>query len=62
MQPNISKVTLSVTEFCQTAGIGRSLFYEQVRAGRIRVLKVGRRTLVRAAELAAWLDRLAVEA
>ena len=58
MSTDITKVTFSVTEFCKAAGIGRSFFYEEVKTGRIKVLKAGRRTLIPTAELAAWLSRL----
>ena len=56
------KATLSVAEFCRAAGVGRSLFYKQVQAERIRVVKAGRRTLIPVTELAAWLERLTAEA
>jgi excisionase family DNA binding protein len=59
MSTDITKVALSVTEFCKAAGIGRSFFYEEVKTGRIKVVKAGRRTLIPISELAAWLSRLA---
>ena len=34
----LPKATLSVAEFCRAAGVGRSLFYKQVQAERIRVV------------------------
>ncbi|NNM72459.1 excisionase family DNA-binding protein [Enterovirga sp. DB1703] len=58
MPPNQAKIALSIREFCFLASIGRSLFYEEVKAGRINVLKVGRKTLIPATELNAWLRRL----
>jgi excisionase family DNA binding protein len=54
----VSRVSLSVAEFCAAAGIGRSFFYQEVKAGRIMVLKAGRRTLVPTTELNNWLERL----
>ena len=41
--------------------IGRTKFYAEVAAGRIHVLKAGRRTLVPTSEVQAYLDRLARE-
>lgn len=35
-----------VDDFCRLHGIGRSKFYELVRAGKLRVVKLGTRTLV----------------
>jgi len=54
----VPKIAYSVAEFCAAAGIGRSFFYEELKAGRIRVIKAGRRTLIPASELTDWLGRL----
>lgn len=53
------RAALSVTEFCDALSIGRTMFYQQLKAGRIRVLKVGTRTLVPASEVDAFLRKLA---
>lgn len=58
MSTYTQKAALSVAEFCQAVGIGRSFFYEQLKAGRIKAVKAGRRTLVPATEVANWLGRL----
>lgn len=38
-------------------GLGRSTLYEQIRLGRIRIVKVGRRTIIPRTELDAFLER-----
>jgi excisionase family DNA binding protein len=48
----------TVDEFCDALRIGRTLFYGEVAAGRIRPVKAGRRTLVPRSEREAWLRRL----
>lgn len=53
------KIALTVNEFLDIANIGRTKFYDEVKKGRIRVVKVGAKTLVPATEPAAWLARLA---
>jgi len=53
-----SRGALSVNAFCAWAGIGRSKFYAEVRAGRIRVRKLGKRTLITMSDAQAWLDGL----
>ena len=50
------RLAISVTEFCQTFSIGRSTFYQEVKAGRLKVRKVGMRTLVASAEAQDWWD------
>ncbi|AIB12897.1 hypothetical protein ABAZ39_13040 [Azospirillum argentinense] len=54
----ITKVLLTIPEFLSSTGIGRSLFYEEVKAGRIKIIKVGARTLIPATEPMAWVARL----
>ena len=39
-----------VREFCSRAGISPSCFYKYLKRGRIRVIKIGGRTLIPAAE------------
>ena len=51
------RAALSVSQFCDALGIGRTLFYERLKLGQIRVLKVGTRTLVPVGEVQAFLDR-----
>jgi excisionase family DNA binding protein len=57
----VGRASLTVDEFCQSHRIGRTTFYAEVKAGRIKILKCGRRTLVPATEKDAWLGRLAGE-
>ncbi len=35
-----------VNDFCKAFGIGRTLFYQEVKAGKIQIVKVGARTLI----------------
>ena len=53
--PNI--VNWRVDDFCNAHGISRSLFYEEVKRGEIRLIKVGRRALVPDSEAKAWQRR-----
>jgi len=52
---------LTIEETAGWAGLGRGRIYEEVRAGRLRISKVGRRTLVRADDARAWLASLSSE-
>ena len=36
--------------------VGRSLLYEEIRAGRLRAYRIGKRRLIDSADLAAWLN------
>lgn len=57
--PATGKIALTVNEFLGIANISRSRFYKEVKAGRIKVVKVGVKTLIPATEPTAWLARLA---
>lgn len=48
------RTAISVKEFCATWGIGRTLFYRLVKEGQIRVLHLGRRTLVPSDQGEGW--------
>lgn len=49
---------MSIDAFCRWAGIGRSLAYKEIEAGRLRIKKVGRRTLITMDEARNWLANL----
>ena len=45
-----------VKSFCQRVGISRATFYKYVELGKIRVVKIGGRTLVPAEEVTRLLS------
>jgi len=49
------KLNFTIKEACHVSGISRSKLYEDIKAGRLSVFKVGRRTLVAADDLASWI-------
>ncbi len=50
----------SVDEFCRWASIGRSLFYQEVKSGRIKLRKIGRKSVVIMPDAMSWLKDLPV--
>lgn len=36
--------------------VGRSLLYEEIKAGKLKTFKIGSRTLIAAGDLSAWLE------
>jgi len=52
------KVAETINEFCSAVGIGRTLFYREVKSGRIKILKAGRKTLVPISQRREYLQRL----
>ena len=51
-------VAFTVKEALPIFNIGLTKFYEEVKAGRIKIVKVGNKTLVPADEPGKWLARL----
>ena len=58
VEPTPAKRAYSIPEVCRTASIGRTRLYSEISEGRLRAVKVGRRTLIRAEDLDAWLRSL----
>jgi excisionase family DNA binding protein len=58
-RPNadLSAITLRVADACRITGIGRSKFYELIKAGEIGVIKIGAITLVPMTSIDALLQR-----
>ena len=52
------KVAFSINEFCEAFGVKRDLAYDEIKAGRLKARKAGRRTLIRAVDARQWLDGL----
>lgn len=48
---------LTIPEFCAWARIGRTKAYEEIGAGALRALKIGRRTLIRSTDADDWLGK-----
>ena len=57
--PENARVNWRVDDFCHAHGIGRTFFYDEVKKGEIKPIKIGRRTLVPDSEAKAWQDRKA---
>ena len=55
-QPNTGALT--VKDFLAWARISRTTFYKQVNEGRIPLVKVGKRSLVRRIDAENWLSNL----
>lgn len=49
---------LSIDDFTRRYGVGRTLAYRELKEGRLRAFKVGKRTLIRKADADAWLASL----
>ena len=56
--PEYLNAALTVTEFLAWASIGRTKFYQEVKAGRLKIRKIGRKTLILRADAEAWLNAL----
>jgi excisionase family DNA binding protein len=48
----------SIQEFSQVYGLGRTKVYEELKSGRMRGRKIGRRTIITEDDAEDWLRRL----
>jgi hypothetical protein len=49
---------MSVAEFCKWAGIGRTLAYDEIKAGRLPAKKCRSRTIITRGDARHWLNQL----
>ncbi|MGE5516180.1 MAG: helix-turn-helix domain-containing protein [Bacteroidota bacterium] len=54
-QSPLAKLVYTIDELCQVVGISRATVYKEIKEQRLRVRKVGKRTLVPVDEVRAWL-------
>lgn len=59
LPPTMTKAAYSVNDALRLLGVGRTHLYRQIQDGKLKALKSGRRTLIPATEIIAYLDRLA---
>lgn len=48
----------SIDQFCRCYGIGRTMVYAQIKTGRLRARKLGRRTIIIRDDAEEWLRNL----
>ena len=46
-----------VVDACRVTGYSRSFLYEQITAGKLKVVRIGRTVRIAADELRAWIER-----
>jgi excisionase family DNA binding protein len=56
--PLSERPTLTVNEFCEMVGIGRSTFYKAVGAGDLKVRKYGKRTFITQEEMKRFVESM----
>jgi excisionase family DNA binding protein len=54
------KRAFSIREFCQLYELGRTKAYQEINAGRLKSVKVGSKTIIRADDAEEWLASLKV--
>ncbi len=55
---NAGKLAYSINEFCEAVSIGRNKTYLEIKEGRLKTVKIGRRTVIRRDDAEAWLNSM----
>ena len=55
-QPDAPRLGYSIKDACRISSLGRTSIYSHIAAGRLKVTRVGRRTIVSAASLQALIE------
>jgi excisionase family DNA binding protein len=55
---SIQQRAMSIDQFCQRYAVGRTTVYGEIKQGRLRGLKVGKRTIITENDAEDWLRRL----
>jgi hypothetical protein len=58
MESPMSEVENLAYSIAQIASVGRTFIYEEIKSGRLRLKKAGRRSLILAEDAQAWLRGL----
>jgi hypothetical protein len=53
-----TRLAYTIVHLAESAGVGRSMIYDEIRAGRLVASKAGRRTIVTRENAKAWLRGL----
>ena len=54
----VARMAFGPNEAARIIGVSRTTVFEELKAGRLRGIKCGRRTIIAAAELQRWMDAL----
>ena len=57
-QNNDDRIAYSVHDSTRVSGVGRTTTFNAIRAGHLKVRKLGRRTLILKKDLEEWLNSL----
>jgi excisionase family DNA binding protein len=58
--PTAAPRAFSIAQFCRRFGVGRTSVYQELKLGRLRARKIGRRTIITEDDAEDWLHRLPV--
>lgn len=54
----MTKELLTITEVCAETNIGKTMVYRLINSGQLLAVKLGKKTLIRRADMETWLSSL----
>ncbi|NLZ43192.1 MAG: helix-turn-helix domain-containing protein [Comamonadaceae bacterium] len=55
MYSRTDRLAFTIEELAEAAGLGRTTIYREVKSGRLRLTKIGKRSIITVAEAERWL-------
>lgn len=59
--PQVTQRLLTIKEASHRSSMGRTTLYDEAKAGRLRLVKIGAATRIEVAELDRWIDERIAE-
>lgn len=59
MSSRTDRLAYTVVELAEAAGLGRTTIYREAKAGRLRLTKIGKRSIITVAEAKRWMAAVA---
>src|SRR5262245_55011488 len=60
LQRQARQRAMSLAQFCERYGPGRTKAYEEIKSGRLRARKIGKKTIIAEDDAEDWLSQLPV--
>jgi excisionase family DNA binding protein len=54
----MESLTFTIDQLCHAVNLSRATIYAEIKSGRLKTIKLGKRRLIRRQDADAWLEKL----